>query len=136
MAAEADVDFSSLQSQLSETNEIWQEMERSQSQVDVLQTKIMEVKASIQGSVGESKKESEVLWRRVKATATLLTYLKSKARAMAIPDLAHTSCGIKQLEGVGLVDKNGMPLSSWSRSVDLSSFDSPDEETLMGISTR
>ncbi|GKU99302.1 hypothetical protein SLE2022_360050 [Rubroshorea leprosula] len=135
MAAEADVDLSSLQSQLSETNEIWkEEMERSQSQVDVLQTKIMEVKASIQGSEGESKMELEVLWRRVKATATLLTYLKSKARAIAIPDLAHTSCGIKQLEGVGLVDKNGMPLSSWSRSVDLSSFDSPDEETLMGIS--
>ncbi|GLT39236.1 hypothetical protein SLA2020_134410 [Shorea laevis] len=133
--AEADVDFSSLQSQLSETNEIWkEEMERSQSQVNVLQTKMMEMKASIQGSEGESKKELEVLWRRVKATATLLTYLKSKARAMAIPDLAHTSCGIKQLEGVGLVDKNGMPLSSWSRSVDLSSFDSPDEETLMGIS--
>ncbi|GLT44583.1 hypothetical protein SLA2020_184690 [Shorea laevis] len=78
MAAERDIDLSSLQSQ----------------------DKIMEVKTSIQVSEEESKKELEVLWSRVKATATLLTYLKSKARAMAVPDLAHVSCGIKQLEGV------------------------------------
>ncbi|GKV41481.1 hypothetical protein SLEP1_g49008 [Rubroshorea leprosula] len=134
MGAEGDINLSSLQSQLSETHETWkQEMERSQSQVDVLQDKIMEVKTSIQGSEEESKKELEVLWRRVKAAAILLTYLKSKARAMAIPDLAHMSCGIKQLEGVGLVDKNDTPLSDWSRSVDFSSFDSPDEETWMRI---
>ncbi|KAH0973082.1 hypothetical protein GBA52_025238 [Prunus armeniaca] len=53
---------------------------------------------------------------------------------MAVPHLAHTSCGIKQLEGVGLVDKDGTPLSGWSRNVDLSSFDSPDEDTWIGIS--
>ncbi|GLT82658.1 hypothetical protein SLE2022_010170 [Rubroshorea leprosula] len=136
MGAEGDINLSSLQSQLSKTHETWkQEMERSQSQVDVLQDKIMEVKASIQGSEEESKKELEVLWRRVKAAAILLTYLKSKARAMAIPDLAHMSCGIKQLEGVGLVDKNDTPLSDWSRSVDFSSFDSPDEETWMRITS-
>ncbi|GLT44587.1 hypothetical protein SLA2020_184730 [Shorea laevis] len=135
MGAEGDINLSSLQSQLSETHETWkQEMERSQSQVDVLQDKIMEVKSSIQGSEEESKKELEVLWRRVKAAAILMTYLKSKARAMAIPDLAHMSCAIKQLEGVGLVDKNGTPLSDWSRTVDFSSFDSPDEETWMRIS--
>ncbi|OMO84648.1 hypothetical protein COLO4_21923 [Corchorus olitorius] len=136
MAAADDLDLSTLQSQLSETHEMWkQEMEKRQGQVDVLQAKIMEVKACIQGSEEESKKELDVLWRRVKTTATLLTYLKSKARVMAVPDLAHKSCGIKVLEGVGLVDKEGTPLSGWSRSIDLSPFDSSDEEeSWIGIS--
>lgn len=65
--------------------------------------------------------------------ATLLTYLKSKARIIAVPHLAHTACGIKQSEGVGLVDKNDTPLSGWSRNVDLSTFDSPDEDSSSGI---
>ncbi|PPR97312.1 hypothetical protein GOBAR_AA23339 [Gossypium barbadense] len=135
MAAEDNLDLSTLQSQLSETHELWkQEIENRRGQVDVLQAKIMEVKASIQGSEEESKKELDVLWRRVETTATLLTYLKSKARVMAVPDLAHKSCGIKLLDGVGLVDKEGTPLSSWSRSVDLSSFDCLDDETWIGIS--
>ena len=106
MAADEDM---SLKSNLSQSNETWkQEMERSQSQVDVLQARIMEVKAQIQGSEEDAKKELEVLWRRVKTTSTLLTYLKSKARIMAVPHLAHTSCGIKKLDGVGLVDKDGI----------------------------
>ncbi|PPD82001.1 hypothetical protein GOBAR_DD21084 [Gossypium barbadense] len=135
MAAEDNLDLSTLQSQLSETHELWkQEIEKRRGQVDVLQAKIMEVKASIQGSEEESKKELDVLWRRVETTATLLTYLKSKARVMAVPDLAHKSCGIKLLDGVGLVDKEGTPLSSWSRSVDLSSFDCLDDEMWIGIS--
>ncbi|XP_065853293.1 uncharacterized protein [Euphorbia lathyris] len=135
MASGEDVDLSNLKSQLNETHEVWkQEMGRHQLQVDVLQAKLMEVKACIQGSDEDAKKELDVLWRRVKTTATLLTYLKSKARIMAVPDLAHTSCGIKQLEGVGLVDKEGTPLSSWSRNVDLSSFESPDDETWIRLS--
>ncbi|KAL5821213.1 hypothetical protein ACOSQ3_023095 [Xanthoceras sorbifolium] len=134
MASEEDFDLPSLKSQLSENYEMWkQEMGRSHSQVDVLQAKIMEVKACIQGSEEDAKKELEVLWGRVKTTATLLTFLKSKAKKMAVPDLAHTSCGIKQLEGVGIVDKNGTPLSGWSRNVDLSLFDGPDEEPWIGI---
>lgn len=135
MAAENDVDLSTLKSQLSQTHAVWkQEMERNQSLVDVLQAKLMEVKACMQGSEDDAKQELELLWRRVKTTATLLTYLKSKAQIMAVPHLAHTSCGIKQLEGVGFVDKNGTPLSGWSRNIDLSSFDSPDEETWLGVS--
>ncbi|KAL7231326.1 hypothetical protein ACSBR2_009569 [Camellia fascicularis] len=135
MAFEEDADLSTVKSQLSQTQTIWKEdMERSQSQVDVLQAKLMEVKASIQGSEEDARKELEVLWRRVKTTATLLTYLKSKARIMAVPHLAHTSCGIKQLDGVGLVDKNGVPVSGWSRNIDLSSFESLDDEAWIGIS--
>nr|DAD47040.1 TPA_asm: hypothetical protein HUJ06_016977 [Nelumbo nucifera] len=134
---EEDVDFSTLKSQLSETSIIWkQEMERHQSQVDALQAKLVEVKASIQDSGEDAKKELEVLWRRVKTTATLLTYLKSKARIMAVPHLAHTSCGIRHQEGVGLVDKNGTPLCDWSRDVDLSSFSCTDEETWMRIGNK
>lgn len=93
----------------------------------------MEVKACIHGSEEDARNELEVLWRRVKTTSTLLSYLKSKARIMAVPHLAHTSCGIKKLDGVGLVDKDGIPLSGWSRNVDLSSFDDPDEESWIGI---
>ncbi|XP_042508658.1 uncharacterized protein LOC122084464 [Macadamia integrifolia] len=134
---EEDLEFQSLKSQLNQTNIMWkEEMERRQSQVDALQAKLMEVKASVQESEEEAKKEVEVLWRRVKTTATLLTYLKSKARIMAVPDLAHTSCGIRHQEGMGLVDKNGMPLSEWSKDVDLSSFDCADEETWTIISNR
>lgn len=127
-------DKSALKSQPSQSNEMWkQDMERSQSQVDVLQARIEELKACIQGSEEDTKKELEVLWQRVKAAATLLTYLKSKARLMAVPHLAHTSCGIKKLDGVGLVDKDGIPLSGWSTNVDLSSFDGPDLESRIVI---
>lgn len=134
MAAGEEFDLSTLKSQLSQTHEMWKlEMEQRQSHVDGLQKKLMEVKACIEGSDEDSKKELEILWRRVKMAATLLTYLKSKARIIAVPHLAHTACGIKQSEGVGLVDKNDTPLSGWSRNVDLSSFDSPDEDSSSGI---
>lgn len=137
MEMEEDVDFLTLKSQLSQTNVVWkQEMEQRQSQVDALQAKLMEVKAPIQDIEEGAEKELKVLWQRVKTTATLLTYLKSKARIMAVPHLAHTSCGIRHQEGVGLVDRNGTPLSDWSKLVDLSSFDRPDEETRMGTSSR
>ncbi|KAI9109755.1 hypothetical protein K1719_019385 [Acacia pycnantha] len=130
MAANEDVDVPALKPQPSQTDQLWkQDMQKNQSQLDVLQEKVVEVKACIQGSEEDARKELDVLWRRVKTTTTLLTYLKSKARIMAVPHLAHTSCGIKQLEGVGLVDKNGIPLSGWSKNVGVSSFDCPDEES-------
>ncbi|XP_028094433.1 uncharacterized protein LOC114294496 [Camellia sinensis] len=135
MAFEEDADLSTVKSQLSQTQTMWKkDMGRSQSEVDLLQAKIMEVKACIQGYEEDTVKELEVLWRRVKTTATLLTFLKSKARIMAVTHLAHTSCDIKQIDGVGLVDKNGLPLSGSSRNIDLSSFDCPDGETWIGIS--
>ncbi|KAL6572639.1 hypothetical protein OROMI_013597 [Orobanche minor] len=119
-----------LKLQLNQTLVNWQrDMDRSHSQVDALQEKLKEVKACVEGSEENSKKELDVLWRRVKTSATLLTYLKSKAQIMAVPDLAHTSCGIKHLDGVGLVDKNGVPLSSWMASVEISSLDSGEEDT-------
>ncbi|KAL4372988.1 hypothetical protein AHAS_Ahas05G0036800 [Arachis hypogaea] len=135
MAADEGFDMSYLKSQLSQSHETWkQESERSQSQVDALQAKLMEVKDYMQGSEEDANKVLEVLWRRVKTASTLLTYLKAKARLMAVPDLAHASCGIKELEGVGLVDKNGIPFSGWSRNVDLSPFEDAGEESWIGIS--
>ncbi|XP_061999469.1 uncharacterized protein LOC133716828 [Rosa rugosa] len=134
MAAGEEFNLSTLKSQLSQTHEMWKlEMDQRQSHVDVLQKKLIEVEACIEGSDEDSKKELEVLWRRVKTAASLLTYLKSKARIMAVPHLAHTACGIKQSEGVGLVDKNGTPLAGWSRNVDLSSFEIPDADSSIGI---
>lgn len=137
MTSGEDINLSSLKSQLSQTQITWkQEMERSQSQVDVLQAKLVEVTSCIHESGDDAKKELEVLWRRVKTTASLLTYLKSKARIMAVPHLALTSCGIKQLDGAGFIDRNGTPLSGWSRNMDFTSFDCPDVESWIGINNR
>jgi hypothetical protein len=115
MASDEDMDSSSLK------------------QLDYLQAKLTEVKACMHNSEPESKQELEILWQRVKTTSNLLTYLKSKARKIAIPHLAQTSCGIKQLDGVGLVDRNGVPLSNWSRTVDLSPFDGQDRNTCQEV---
>lgn len=135
MATEEDIALPDLNSKLVHAQSNWkQEMERSQSHVDALQEKLTEL--CVQVSEEDAKKELKVLWHRVKTSATLLTYLKSKARIMAVPHLAHTSCGIKQLDGVGLVDKNGVPLSGWSRNVDYSSFDCADEETWTALSSQ
>ncbi|KAF3641823.1 hypothetical protein T459_11576 [Capsicum annuum] len=136
MAVEEDADLSDLKYRLSQTHVSWkQEMEEGQSQVDALQAKLLDVKACIQGSEEDTKRELNVLWRRVRTAATLMTYLKAKARVMVVPDLAFTSCGIKKLHGVGLIDKNGLPLSSWSRDIDLSSFDDVDDETLVRLTS-
>jgi len=125
MAAESS-DLLSLESQLSETNETWiQEMERQQNQVSRLQEKLMEVTASIQGSDEDGKKELDVLRRRVKTTATLLTYLKSKARVMALPDLAQTSCGVEELEGAD--EDTGSKLDTRQDS-----YDQKDEAAYIG----
>uniref|UniRef100_A0A0V0I6V7 Putative A-kinase anchor protein 9-like n=1 Tax=Solanum chacoense TaxID=4108 RepID=A0A0V0I6V7_SOLCH len=137
MAGEGDIDLSALKSQLTQTDVTWKlEMEKSQSQVDALQAKLLEVKASIQGSEEDTKKELDVLWHRVRTATTLMTYLKAKARVVAVPDLAHSSCGIIELDGVGLVDKNGIPLSSWTRDVDFSSFDDADDELWIRLSSK
>ncbi|XP_058098811.1 uncharacterized protein LOC131243455 [Magnolia sinica] len=129
-------DLSNLKSQLCHTNIMWKhELERHQSQVDTLQAKLMEVKASILCSEEDAKRELEILWRTVKTTAALLTCLKSKATIMAVPHLTYT-CGIRHQEGVGLVDKNGMPFSDWFADVDLSMFECLDKATLLGSTSK
>ncbi|XP_077220866.1 uncharacterized protein LOC143854673 isoform X2 [Tasmannia lanceolata] len=136
-AVEEEGDLLTQNSHHIQTDTTWKrELEQRQSQVDALQAKLMEVNACIQSSVEDEKNELEVLWRRVKTTSTLLTYLKSKARIMAVPHLAHTSCGIRHQDGVGLIDRNGTPLSNWSKDVDLSPFESLDEEMWLGVSSK
>lgn len=128
-----------LSSQLTQTQTVWKdELERGQSQVDVFQEKLGEVTTCVQESSKGAKKELEVLWRRVKTTTTLLTYLESKARIMTIPHLALTSCGIKQSDVEGFVDRSGTPISSWSGNVKLpsSSSDSRDVESLIEINSQ
>ncbi|PKI78069.1 hypothetical protein CRG98_001519, partial [Punica granatum] len=114
MAGEEDTPLSP--PQLSGMHEKWKhDMELRQSQVDVLQARLQEMKTCIRESEEDARKEIEVLWRRVKTAATVLTYLKSKARVMAVPDLAYASCGIRQSdEEEGLIDRDGIPMSSWS----------------------
>lgn len=137
MAGEEDIHSSTLNSQLSHTKTVLkEEMERGQSQVDVLEAKLGEVTSCMQGSGKDAKKELELLWRRVKTTTTLLTYLESKARIMTIPHLALTSCGIKQSDAEGFVDRSGTPMSNWSGNVKFPNLDSREVETWIGINSQ
>ncbi|XP_076939803.1 uncharacterized protein LOC143608734 [Bidens hawaiensis] len=121
-------------SQLTQTQTVWKEdLERGQSQVDELQTKLAEISSYAHESGKDSQKELNLLWRRVKTTTTLLRYLESKARIMTIPHLALTSCGIKHSDNEGFIDRTGTPLSNWSNKVNLPNFDSREVETLIAI---
>ncbi|KAI6671484.1 hypothetical protein NL676_006369 [Syzygium grande] len=133
MAAEEGLDLQSLKAQLSQTPEMWkQEMAQMETRVDALQVKLQAVKACLHGSEEDERKELEVLWERVKSIAKLLTYLKSKAMVMVEPHL-HESFGVKNMEGVALVDKSDSPLPSCSSDVDLSfSVSSDGEDSLSG----
>jgi predicted nucleic acid-binding Zn-ribbon protein len=95
-----------------------EELRQQQSQVEALRDRLVEVKVGMRRSEDDSGRELEHLCRRVKTIATLLAYLKSKARIMAIPHLAHTSCGIRTQDGVGFVDRHGVPLADWSKAAE------------------
>lgn len=105
-----------------------EELRQQQSHVDALRERLVEVKVGMSCSEGDSRKELDHLCRRVKTIATLLAYLKSKARIMAIPHLAHTSCGIRHQEGVGYVDKHGVPQADWPKG--------PDSDDKMMVESR
>ncbi|CAL9126926.1 unnamed protein product [Musa textilis] len=120
-------EYLALISELTNTNTI-QNHEVEFQQPDIEKLELVDVKTNTECSEGASENEIEFLLCRAKSTATMLAYLKSKATIMAIPQLAHTSCGIKHQEGVGLVDKHGIPLSDWFKDVDRSSFEELDEE--------
>ncbi|CAK9859813.1 unnamed protein product [Sphagnum jensenii] len=107
MSSESPVEI--LKAQVKEVHELWQqEVVKRQ----LLEAEVAELRASANG-MQSGKAKLEILKRRVKTTDTLLGYLKSKARIMAIPRYAHMSCGIKQKEGVGLVDRQGVPMAEW-----------------------
>ncbi|XP_074585102.1 uncharacterized protein LOC141840905 isoform X2 [Curcuma longa] len=117
-----------LKCQVDQTRTMLKESESNQSVVHKLEEKLAEVTANAECSGSNSKEELELLLRRVKTTATLFTYLKSKARIMAIPQLAHTSCGIIYREGIGFVDKHGVPSCDWSKDDDICSSEDPGGE--------
>ncbi|XP_071693708.1 uncharacterized protein [Rutidosis leptorrhynchoides] len=124
-------------SQLNKTQTVWnQELERGKSQIDLLQTKLVEVNSCMHESSNDAKKELDLLWRRVKTTTTLLTYLESKARIITIPQLALTSCGIKQSDAEGFIDRTGTPMSNWSGNVNLSNFESREVEKMIAINSQ
>lgn len=112
-----------------------EDIEFLHSQVEILPEILIEMKDT-QGSDDNAKREIDVLCQRIKTIATLLSFLKLKAKSMAIPHLAHSSCGIKHQDGVGLIDRNGSPLCDWSKEVDFSPFESLNEEALLVTSCR
>nr|XP_018676936.1 PREDICTED: uncharacterized protein LOC103973362 isoform X1 [Musa acuminata subsp. malaccensis] len=120
-------EYLALISELTNTNTI-QNHEVEFQQPDIEKLELVEVKANTECSEDASENETEFLLRRLKSTATMLAYLKSKATIMAIPQLALTSCGIKHQEGVGLVDKHGIPVSDWFKDVDCPSSEDSDVE--------
>ncbi|KAF5762415.1 putative protein gravitropic in the light 1 [Helianthus annuus] len=105
------------------------------SQSTETHTEVGEFTSCIHESDKDTKKESELLWRRVKTT-TLLTYLESKARIMTVPHLALTSCGIKQSDVEGFIDRTGTPMSSWSKNVNFFDFDCREAETSVGVNSQ
>ncbi|XP_042396220.1 uncharacterized protein LOC121986377 [Zingiber officinale] len=123
-------DFLVLRCQDGHTRTIWKDSELNQSEVDQLK------EVAVTENSADNSEELELLLRRVKTTATLFTYLKSKARIMTIPQLAHTSCGIRLQEGIGFVDKHGVPLSNWSKAVDVCSYEDIDGEAQLTNSPR
>ncbi|CAH2043050.1 unnamed protein product [Thlaspi arvense] len=103
MAAKQEVSGSSVESD----HDTWMRaMERSRSNVNVLQDRLVNVEESALVSKEISQKETEILWSRVKAATALLTYLKSKATTVAAADLAQLSLGTEQLEVEGLVNSS------------------------------
>ncbi|XP_062234093.1 uncharacterized protein LOC133931260 [Phragmites australis] len=108
-----------------------EELRQQQSQVDALRERLVEVKVGMRCSEGDSRRELEYLCRRMKTIATLLAYLKSKARIMAIPHLAHTSCGIRHQDGVGYVDRHGVRLADWPKGAEPVSCGGSDDKMMV-----
>ncbi|KAF8772070.1 hypothetical protein HU200_006063 [Digitaria exilis] len=108
-----------------------EELRQQQSQVDALRERLVEVKVGMRCSESDSRRELDHLCRRVKTISTLLAYLKSKARIMAIPHLAHTSCGIRLQEGIGYIDRHGVPLADWPKGAETGSCGGNSEDRMV-----
>lgn len=109
-----------LQEQLKRTEEGWQaDTVMWRARQTELDGRMEELRDCLAGADSSGKQVVHALSRRIKATDTLLGYLRSKARIMVIPQYAFASCGIKNEEGVGLVDKRGTPMSHWGDNLDL-----------------
>lgn len=117
-AASADNETDILRSQVKHLEKLWQhDILQNQAREALLESELLQLRASLAVTEDIGKREVDLLKRRVKTADTLLSYLKSKARIMSMPRFAHTSCGIKQQEGVGLVDKWGVPMTQWKNDM-------------------
>ncbi|ESQ50663.1 hypothetical protein EUTSA_v10022777mg [Eutrema salsugineum] len=107
MACKEDTNSSAQESLTKEESEL----ESHRFQVDSLEAELLNVKAYLEfGSEEDARKELVDLSGRVRETATILRYLRSKARILAIPSLAHVEqMGLK---GLDLVEKDGDSSSS------------------------
>ncbi|EFH48727.1 hypothetical protein ARALYDRAFT_489837 [Arabidopsis lyrata subsp. lyrata] len=95
MAGREDTNASAQEFLNREATEIWKsELESRRLQVDSLEAELVDVNAYLEfGSEEDARKELGVLSGRVRSTATMLRYLRSKAGNLAIPDLANVSSG-------------------------------------------
>ncbi|KAI0530608.1 hypothetical protein KFK09_000153 [Dendrobium nobile] len=91
-----------------------QDLEIFQSQVDSLRDKLLELKVGIQCSEDDAKSELDILWCKVGTISTLLTFLKSKARNMAVMHLSQCSCVTKH-DGAKLTNVHGATLLDCSK---------------------
>ncbi|XP_019096589.1 PREDICTED: uncharacterized protein LOC104767107 isoform X2 [Camelina sativa] len=113
MAGKEDTtDLSTQESLIKGATELWKsELESRRLQVDRLEAQLVDVKAYLEfRSEEDARKELSALSGRVRSTATMLRYLRSKARVLAIPDLAN----VEQIElkGLDLAEKDGGSSSS------------------------
>ncbi|EOA30985.1 hypothetical protein CARUB_v10014132mg [Capsella rubella] len=120
MAGKEDSNVSAQESLTREATELWtSELESRRLQVDSLEAELVDVKAYLEfGSEEDARKELGVLSSRVRSTAIMLRYLRSKARVLAIPDLENVSCIVEQIElkGLDLGEKDGGSSSAGDRS--------------------
>lgn len=94
-----------------------------------LQAKLAIIKTSIHASERNAK-DFEVLQQRVKDTANLLNFLKSKVAVVPIPQLVHSL--VSHQEGVGLDDHDGTLQSTLSEDAARTS----NESSCLGIYKR
>lgn len=88
-----------------------------ESQVDSLEAELLDVKAYLElGSEEDARKELGVLSGRVRTTATMLRFLRSKARVLAIPDVE-----LKGLDGNGSssCEEDGAYTSEMLQSIEM-----------------
>ncbi|KAH9297370.1 hypothetical protein KI387_029052 [Taxus chinensis] len=120
-----DVEKELLKAHISQMEDTWQgQMTRRQDREDILESELLKVKDCLLNAEKRQKREVDLLRRRVKTADSLLSYLKSKAKIMSMPRFGYISCGIKCQEGVGFVDKKGVPMAEWCKDVNLSLFES------------
>ncbi|XP_078448314.1 polyamine-modulated factor 1-binding protein [Wolffia australiana] len=125
-----DADIAALQSKVSKACVIWeQELEQDDSKIESWQETLQEMKTSILRSQDIAKDELDFLWKRVRTTATLLTFLKSEACITAVPQRSQIS---RPDDVITSTDEHGTTSGHWSDTVELASVGKSNGELPMG----